>query len=54
MYILVLLYDISKCQSSFQKRINGQNIKIEHSICEAEEVNCKPDILNFLARLCIA
>lgn len=54
MYILGLLHDIGKYQPSFQKRINGENIKIEHSICGAKEVDCKCDILNFLARLCIA
>ena len=31
-----LLHDIGKYQKSFQKRISGENIKIEHSICGAK------------------
>lgn len=53
MYFLGLLHDIGKYQPSFQKRINGQNIKIEHSLCGEKEVNFKFNDLNILARLCI-
>lgn len=35
MYNLGLLHDIGKYQNSFQKRIQGMNIKVEHSICGA-------------------
>lgn len=37
MYNLGLLHDIGKYQHSFQKRIRGINIKVEHSICGAIE-----------------
>ena len=36
-YNIGLLHDIGKYQDSFQKRIKGENIKIEHSICGAKE-----------------
>lgn len=35
MYVMGLLHDAGKYQSSFQKRIEGKNIKVEHSICGA-------------------
>ena len=38
MYNIGLFHDIGKYQHSFQKRINGSNIKIEHSICGAMEL----------------
>ncbi|MBO6134760.1 MAG: CRISPR-associated helicase Cas3' [Lachnospiraceae bacterium] len=36
-YNIGMLHDIGKYQKSFQKRIKGENIKIEHSICGAKE-----------------
>ena len=36
-YNIGLLHDIGKYQKSFQKRISGENIKIEHSICGAKD-----------------
>ena len=35
MYIIGILHDIGKYQSSFQKRIQGDNVRVEHSICGA-------------------
>lgn len=35
MYITGLLHDIGKYQESFQKRIKGENIRVEHSMCGA-------------------
>lgn len=35
-YAMGLLHDAGKYQSSFQKRINGEHIRIEHSICGAK------------------
>lgn len=35
MYAIGLLHDIGKFQDSFQKRIDGSKLKIEHSICGA-------------------
>lgn len=37
-YNIGILHDIGKYQDSFQKRIKGENVKIEHSICGAKEV----------------
>lgn len=54
MYVLGLLHDVGKYQPSFQKRITGESIKVEHSICGAKEVNFKTNFLNLMARLCIA
>jgi CRISPR-associated endonuclease Cas3-HD len=31
------LHDIGKYQNSFQKRINGSNIRVEHAVCGAKE-----------------
>lgn len=36
--LIGLLHDVGKYQESFQKRINGANITVEHSICGAKEV----------------
>lgn len=35
MYVLGLLHDVGKYQKSFQRRINGDNIRVEHSMCGA-------------------
>lgn len=44
------LHDIGKYQNSFQDKINGKNIQVEHSICGAKEsfnIFTKPcDVLN--------
>jgi CRISPR-associated endonuclease/helicase Cas3 len=51
-----LLHDIGKYQESFQRRINGENIQIEHSICGALEVqnNFSKDALSLMMEYCIA
>lgn len=33
LYATGILHDVGKYQSTFQKRIRGQNIRIEHSVC---------------------
>ena len=35
MYAVGMLHDVGKFQESFVKRINGANIKVEHSACGA-------------------
>lgn len=35
MYIIGMLHDCGKIQDSFQRRINGENIRIEHATCGA-------------------
>lgn len=34
-YAMGLLHDVGKYQPSFQKRISGENIRVEHSTCGA-------------------
>ncbi len=38
LYIIGLMHDIGKYQPAFQQRINGKKIKVEHSICGAQEI----------------
>lgn len=55
MYIIGLLHDIGKYQSSFQKRLEGKNVRVEHSICgaiAAQEIYNGP--LRYLMQYCIA
>lgn len=35
MYVVGLLHDVGKYQRSFVRRINGENIRVEHSVCGA-------------------
>ena len=53
-YYIGLLHDIGKYQPTFQKRINGESVKIEHSICGAIEANKANNIAGWLTALCIA
>lgn len=55
LYTIGLMHDIGKYQSAFQQRINGKKIKVEHSICGAQEIMQRYD--NSIGRLmayCIA
>ena len=55
MYSIGLLHDIGKYQFSFQERINGKNIKVEHSVCGAIEANKKyKSALAYIMMYCIA
>ena len=55
MYVMGILHDIGKYQVLFQQRINGQNIKIEHSGCGAKVARQKyPSIVGDLMAYCIA
>ena len=38
LYIIGLMHDIGKYQPAFQQPINGKKIKVEHSICGAQEI----------------
>ncbi len=56
-YNIGLLHDIGKYQESFQKRINGSNIKIPHALCGAKEISNIFDddnIILYIMRYCIA
>ena len=55
MYVLGLYHDIGKMQPSFQKKIRGANIRVEHSACGA--IAAKEDfpyILGLMMEYCIA
>lgn len=55
MYIIGLAHDIGKFQESFQKRIRGMNISVEHSACGALAVAEKyPSPVNLMMEYCIA
>lgn len=56
-YICGLLHDVGKYQYSFQKRINGEDVIVEHSTCGAKEVeslSIKYNIPKLIMELCIA
>lgn len=38
-YLIGLLHDLGKYQDSFQKRISGKNIRVEHSVCGAQALD---------------
>lgn len=55
MYMMGLLHDIGKYQKMFQRRINGENIRVEHSACGAivaEKLYPKP--VGLMMEYCIA
>lgn len=55
MYVIGLLHDIGKYQSLFQRRIDGENIKVEHSGCGAQiAIQKYPSIVGYLMAYCIA
>lgn len=54
-YNIGLLHDVGKYQKSFQERINGKNIRVEHSMCGALVAEKKYSrILRLLFQYCIA
>lgn len=56
-YLCGLLHDIGKFSNEFQKKIRGENVKVEHSICGAKEVESiveKNTPIALLMQLCIA
>ena len=56
LYQMGLLHDCGKYQSSWQRRIDGENIQVEHSICGAKEAWNLYDknLLAYLMAYCIA
>lgn len=53
-YFTGLLHDIGKYQPSFQKRLNGVAVKVEHSISGAKEIErliCVPKSSKYICRL---
>lgn len=48
-------HDIGKYQEGFQRRIRGENIRVEHSTCGAIAVGEKyPKPMNLMMQYCIA
>lgn len=55
MYVVGLLHDCGKYQESFQRKMDGANLKIEHSICGALVAKEQyADPLGLLIEYCIA
>lgn len=55
MYVLGMLHDAGKLQESFQKKIDGANIKVEHSICGAKIAQQQyPGAMGLMMEYCIA
>lgn len=55
MYTIGLLHDIGKYQEDFQRRIDGKNIKVEHSTCGALAAKeLYPDAIGLMMEYCIA
>lgn len=56
MRVMGLLHDTGKFLSAFQRRINGENIRVEHSICGAREAKKRynSSLLGMLMAYCIA
>ncbi len=54
-YIMGMLHDIGKYQPSYQRRIRGENIMVEHSGCGALEAKALyPNAIGLLIAYCIA
>lgn len=55
LYTTGLLHDVGKYQQDFQRRINGENIKVEHSTCGAVVAkNLHSDAIGLMMEYCIA
>lgn len=54
-YTIGLLHDVGKFQKSFQRRIDGAKLKVEHSICGALAAKDRyPDPIGLMMEYCIA
>mgnify|MGYP001149728205 CR=1 FL=1 len=55
MYVLGMLHDVGKYQESYQRRIRGENIKVEHSGCGALAAKkMYPNAVGLLMEYCIS
>lgn len=55
MFALGMLHDAGKLQSSFQRKIEGADIKVEHSICGAQIARQQyPGAMGLMMEYCIA
>lgn len=54
MYVLGMLHDVGKYQESFQRRIRGEKINVEHSVCGALVAKeTYPNAVGLLMEYCI-
>ncbi len=54
-YVMGLLHDVGKYQASYQRRIDGENIRVEHSGCGALAAKeMYPNAIGLLMEYCIA
>ncbi len=54
-YLIGLLHDVGKMQFTFQRKIDGENIKVEHSTCGALAAkDLYPDAIGLMMEYCIA
>lgn len=55
MYDIGLFHDVGKYQETFQNKIHGENVRIEHSICGAQVAGNKyKGALGLMMEYCIA
>lgn len=55
MYTIGLLHDVGKFKEDFQRRINGENSRVEHSTCGALEArDLYPGAIGLMMEYCIA
>lgn len=55
MYIMGMLHDVGKYQMVFQQKIDGKNIRVEHSACGALAAReLYPDAIGLIMEYCIA
>lgn len=55
LYVIGLLHDIGKYMDEFQKRIRGEQIRVEHSTCGALAAGSLfPNVMGLMMQFCIA
>lgn len=55
LYVVGLLHDIGKYMDEFQKRIRGEQIRVEHSTCGALAAGSLfPNVMGLMMQVCIA
>lgn len=54
-YLIGLYHDIGKYQERFQRRINGENVQVEHSLCGGKQLyyEYKKNVIALISAYCI-